>query len=91
MNSMNTMSILKDLKRRNARWTTALRNWTGYVAAVVGRFKALAPYALIELVLPGGSVMAILLWLYPRRKAKVGLARWRPLSGARRVRSISPC
>jgi hypothetical protein len=37
--------------------------------------KALAPYALIELVLPGGSVMALLLWLYRRRKNGVGFGR----------------
>ena len=37
-------------------------------AAVVFKLKDLAPYALIELVLPGGSVMALLLWLYRRRK-----------------------
>jgi hypothetical protein len=40
----------------------------GHAAAVIVRLKALAPYALIELVLPGGSVMALLLWLYRRRK-----------------------
>jgi hypothetical protein len=41
-------------------------------AAVVSRLKDLAPYALIELVLPGGSIMALLLWLYRRqRKAPV--------------------
>jgi len=40
----------------------------GYAAAAIVRFKALAPYALIELILPGGSVMALLLWLYRRRK-----------------------
>lgn len=32
-------------------------------------------YALIELVLPGGSVMALLLWLYRRRKNGVGFGR----------------
>ena len=31
--------------------------------------KQLAPYAAIELVLPGGTILAILLWLYQRRKA----------------------
>ena len=30
--------------------------------------KSLAPYALIELVLPGGTVIAILCWLYRRRQ-----------------------
>lgn len=37
-------------------------------AAAVKRLRDLAPYALIELVLPGGSVMALLLWLYHRQK-----------------------
>jgi hypothetical protein len=37
--------------------------------AVTARLKALAPYALIELIMPGGSVMALLLWLYRRRKS----------------------
>jgi hypothetical protein len=41
-------------------------------AAVVAKLRDLAPYALIELVLPGGSLMALLLWLYRRqRKAAV--------------------
>ena len=52
--SANSMSILK--------------GWGSYAAAVIVRLKALAPYALIELVLPGGSVMALLLWLYRRRQ-----------------------
>jgi len=61
MNFANSMSIL--------------RSWSGYAAAVIVRLKALAPYALIELILPGGSVMALLLWLYRRRKDGVGLGR----------------
>ncbi|HEY4442639.1 MAG TPA: hypothetical protein VGN30_00035 [Steroidobacteraceae bacterium] len=36
--------------------------------AIIPKLMGLAPYALIELVLPGGSVMALLLWLYRRRK-----------------------
>jgi hypothetical protein len=58
MTAANSMSILK--------------GWGGYAAAVIVWLKALAPYALIELVLPGGSVMALLLWLYRRRKNGVG-------------------
>jgi hypothetical protein len=49
-----------------------LKSWGGYAAAVIVRFRAIAPYALMELVLPGGSVMALLLWLYSRRKNGVG-------------------
>jgi hypothetical protein len=64
---------------RITRWLLVLRNWS--VAAVVRRggafaqIKALAPYALIELILPGGSVMALLLWLYRRRKNAAGFGR----------------
>ena len=76
MTSANSMSILKSENRRRARWISALRNWSSHAAAVIVRLKALAPYALIELVLPGGSVMALLLWLYRRRKNRVG---WGPL------------
>ena len=71
MSLPNTMSILKGRRIkywRDARWTPALRYWGGYAATVIVRLKDLAPYALIELVLPGGSVMALLLWLYRRRK-----------------------
>ena len=46
------------------------KDWSAYAAAVIARLKVLAPYALIELVLPGGSVMALLLWLYRRRKSE---------------------
>jgi hypothetical protein len=62
MTSTNSMSILK--------------GWGGYAAAVVVRLRALAPYALIELVLPGGSMVALLLWLYRRRKNGVGIGAW---------------
>jgi len=61
MTSANSMSILK--------------GWGGYAAVAIARFRALAPYALIELVLPGGSVMALLLWLYRRRKNGVGFGQ----------------
>jgi len=41
-------------------------------AVILAKLRELAPYALIELILPGGSLMALLLWLYRRqRKAAV--------------------
>jgi hypothetical protein len=49
-----------------------LKGWGGYAAIVIVRLKILAPYALMELILPGGSVMALLLWLYRRRRSGVG-------------------
>lgn len=38
-----------------------------YLAAVFAKLRSLAPYAAI-LALPGGSLMALLLWLYRRQK-----------------------
>jgi hypothetical protein len=50
----------------------SLCKWIGFAGAVIARIRALAPYALIELLLPGGSVVALMLWLYRRRKSGVG-------------------
>jgi len=30
--------------------------------------RELGPYALVELLVPGGSVLAVLIWLYRRHK-----------------------
>jgi hypothetical protein len=58
--------------RRDGRRIQALGKWGNYAAVAIMRIKSLAPYALIELVLPGGSVMALLLWLYRRRRNGAG-------------------
>jgi hypothetical protein len=50
----------------------ALRNRRAAATAVFAKFRALAPYAMLELVLPGGSLMALLLWLYRRQKKPPG-------------------
>jgi hypothetical protein len=84
MTSVNSMSILKGAMWRHARWL-ALRNWVVYAAAIIVRLKALAPYALIELLLPGGSVMALLLWLYRRRKSGAGFGLPGQLLSLRRL------
>jgi hypothetical protein len=42
-------------------------------AAAIARLKEFAPYAAIELVLPGGSLIAILLWLHRRRQFRRNL------------------
>jgi hypothetical protein len=47
-----------------------LKGWTGHAVAVLVRLKVLAPYALIEILLPGGSVMALLLWLYRQKRSE---------------------
>jgi hypothetical protein len=53
----------------NAR--SLFKDWTDHAQAVLVKLKTLAPYALIELILPGGSLVALLFWLYRQRKAGV--------------------
>jgi hypothetical protein len=53
---------------RHPRCMPGPRKLRAFAAAIVPKLRDLAPYALMELVLPGGSVMALLLWLYRRQK-----------------------
>ncbi len=39
------------------------------LAKAVAGLRELAPYAAIELILPGGSLVALALWLYRRQRA----------------------
>jgi hypothetical protein len=55
-----------------ASWRTLPRTWSARAAAVVAKLREFAPYAAMELVLPGGSLMALGLWLY-RRQRKASL------------------
>jgi hypothetical protein len=55
---------------RSAQHRTRPRVWRGYATAVV-RLRELAPY-LVMLVLPGGSVMALLWWLHRRQRLRDG-------------------
>ncbi len=41
---------------------------SGWFAKGLAGLRQLGPYALVELVMPGGTVLALLLWLYRRRK-----------------------
>ena len=40
-----------------------------WVQWIVEQFRALGPYLALELILPGGSLLALLLWLYRHRLA----------------------
>jgi hypothetical protein len=44
------------------------RSLSQHMLGVIAKLRELAPYAAIELVLPGGSLMALALWLYRRRR-----------------------
>jgi hypothetical protein len=72
MSSTESTSILNTRlgvnRLRHARYMPAPHKLSAYASAIVAKLRSLAPYALMELVLPGGSVMALLLWLYRRQK-----------------------
>jgi hypothetical protein len=51
------------------------RTLGAWTMVAFARLKDLAPYAMIELLLPGGSVLALTLWFYRRRKRMPTLAR----------------
>ena len=54
------MSAIESMSPFNARRTSVVPKLRAYSAAVVAKLQAVAPYALLELILPGGSVMAAL-------------------------------
>jgi hypothetical protein len=53
---------------RHARTPSAPWQLRAYAAAVFAKLRDLAPYAAIELILPGGSLLALSLWFYRRYK-----------------------
>jgi hypothetical protein len=42
----------------------------GPAGRVIALLRELGPYAAIELILPGGSLLALLLWLWRRRRGR---------------------
>jgi hypothetical protein len=47
----------------------APRKLGAYAAAVFAKLRDIAPYAAIELILPGGSLIALALWFYRRQRS----------------------
>jgi hypothetical protein len=75
--------------------------WADRIALGIAGLRALAPYAVIELLLPGGSLVALFLWLYRRHKKTttseilrdLGVASassWRPWPSVRFSRCRQP-
>jgi hypothetical protein len=58
-----TLSSLLDARQRAVPRTVG-----AHMAAIAAILRKLAPYAAIELIMPGGSLMAVLLWLYRRQR-----------------------
>lgn len=61
--------------RSIGRWRLGTRTLGDWTAVAVATLKNVAPYALLELLLPGGSVVALTLWFYRRRKRLPPLTR----------------
>jgi hypothetical protein len=59
-----------------------LSGWKGRVVRFV---RVLGPYAAIELLLPGGSLVAFLLWLYQTQRKEASLRQnsWRGMYSLR--------
>jgi hypothetical protein len=50
------------------------RALAGRMRVMWGIIRQFAPYAAVELLLPGGTILAILFWLYRRRQVALGAA-----------------
>ncbi len=61
-------SAIESTSALNVRHPAVALKLSAYAVMVVAKLRAVAPYALMELILPGGSVMALLLWLYRRQR-----------------------
>jgi NodT family efflux transporter outer membrane factor (OMF) lipoprotein len=59
----------------SASLTAARAGWTAKGLALL---KALGPYAILELLLPGGTLLALLLWLYRHRRKHSSRTSGRP-------------
>jgi hypothetical protein len=75
----NLHSIVKDALAPMARcigqWPLGNRTLRDWAPIVFATLKELGPYAMLELLLPGGSVLALTLWLYRRRRKAPAIAR----------------
>jgi len=72
MSSVKCISIVNArlVSGRDALCGTAPRQLTARAVALIARLRDFAPYAVI--VLPGGSVMALLWWVYRRQVTRGG-------------------
>lgn len=66
-----------------AAMSITIAAWIRRAAAFV---KGFGPYAAIELILPGGSIVALVLWLYRRHQKEASESR----SQARSRTAITP-
>lgn len=62
--------------RVHARLARAFVTFTGFIPRGFAQLRDVAPYAAIELILPGGSLIALSLWyLQRKRPPRIGKSR----------------
>jgi hypothetical protein len=61
-------------RKRSKRWRIAMKA----VEWILRQLRSLSPYLAVELLLPGGSIVALLLWTYRHRTALQLAARRSP-------------
>jgi hypothetical protein len=59
---------MNDLLLKLVMVATSFKSYAPRIRAMWEALKEFAPYAAIELLLPGGSILAILCWLYRKRQ-----------------------
>ena len=57
-----TLTILNPMRR------LAHVGFADWLARGIGFLRAVGPYAAIEIILPGGTLLAVLFWLYRRHQ-----------------------
>lgn len=73
------------------------RSFRGATARAVAWVRSLGPYVAIELILPGGTLIALALWTYRRRRAAqaratvAASAPVTPAASARLLPGLTPC
>jgi hypothetical protein len=68
---MKLSIVFTSIIRPRVQGTRALQKLSKLAAVGAAKLRDFAPYAAMELVLPGGSLMALLLWLYRRHKEQL--------------------
>jgi hypothetical protein len=58
----------------DGRWRSWSSKLRGGVARVQHWLRSLGPYVVIELLLPGGTIVALALWAYRQRRGALGKA-----------------
>ncbi len=74
---------------RDAQSGTVPQRRSGHSAAFIERLRALSPYAAL-LALPGGSLLALSLWLYRRQRAAFPFLAAKMAANRARFRATMP-